>query len=243
MAASGQTAGQAGAGRVPAWDGPTRLFKWSLVLLVALSWATNGGGDAWIVWHIRLGYAVLVLLVFRLLWGIVGSSTARFASWIVPPWTAVRYGYDLLRGRGRPYLGHNPLGSWMIIALLAIVGAQAASGLFTVDSNGIYGGPFANLDFGDPTEVQRAFSRYHHSAFNLLLGVVVVHVLVNLFYQFAKRDPVVAAMITGRKPVEPFADAPAMIPAPRQGLRAAACLAAAVAIVFGLVRVFGGQLT
>jgi cytochrome b len=228
--------------RVPAWDLPTRLFKWSLVLLVLNAWFTNQRGDAGITWHIWNGYAILILLVFRLLWGVFGSSTARFANWVTWPWTALRYGFDLFRGRGRPYLGHNPLGGWMIILLLLVVGSQAVAGLFTVDNNGMFGGPFANLDFGDPTPIQKALSRYHHAAFNVLLAFVAVHVAVNLFYQFAKKDPVIAAMITGRKPVEPFADQSAMQPGRALPLRAMLCLAAAVVVVLGGVKIAGGTL-
>ena len=227
---------------VPAWDLPTRLFKWSLVFLVLFSWASMQAGDQWITWHVRSGYAILVLLVFRLLWGAVGSSTARFSAWVTWPWTALSYAVALLTGRGRPYLGHNPLGGWMIIVLLVLVAAQAITGLFTVDNNGMYGGPFANLDFGDPTPVQRLFSRWHHWAFNLLLGFIAVHIAVNLFYQFVKSDPVVGAMITGRKPVEPFADQAEMRPARFEGLRALGCLAAAVLVVLGGVKLAGGSL-
>ena len=229
-------------GRVAAWDWPTRVFKWSLVVLVLSAYLTHKGGDAWITWHIRNGYAVLVLVVFRLLWGVFGSSTARFSNWVTWPWTAVRYAVDLMRGRARPYLSHNPLGGWMIILLLAAVGSQAVAGLFTVDNNGMYGGPFANLEFGDPTPVQKAFSRYHHSAFNFLLAFVAVHVAVNLFYQFVKKDPVVLAMITGRKPVEPFIDQTEMRPGRALALRAALCFAGALVIVFGGVKLFGGSL-
>ncbi len=234
-------AGPAG-GRVKAWDLPTRLFKWSLVLLVLNGWLTQQQGDAGITWHIWNGYGILVLLVFRLLWGVFGSSTARFASWVTWPWTALRYGVDLVRGRARPYLSHNPLGGWMIIVLLLVVGSQGIAGLFTVDNNGMYGGPFANLDFGDPTPVQKAFSRYHHQAFNFLLGFAALHIAVNLFYQFVKKDPVVAAMITGRKPVEPFADQAEMQAGKALWLRAVLCLAAAAGIVLGGVKLAGGSL-
>lgn len=228
---------------VAAWDLPTRLFKWTFVLAVASAWLMQWLGDAWLRWHVWNGYAVLVLLVFRLIWGFAGSSTSRFSAWVRWPWTALGYGYALLRGRGRPYLGHNPLGSWMIIALLAIVASQAFAGLFTVDSNGLVGGPFANLDFGDPTPVQSALSRYHHGAFRLILVFATVHIAVNLFYQFVKRDPVVAAMIVGRKPVEPFADEEEMTAPPHLAWRALASLAAAVAIVLGTIKVLGGALS
>jgi cytochrome b len=230
------------AAKVRAWDLPTRVFKWLLVLLVLNAWLTQQRGDAGITWHIWNGYAILVLVVFRLLWGVFGSSTARFAAWVTWPWTAVRYGLDMLRGRGRPFLGHNPLGGWMIIVLLLVVGSQGVAGLFTVDHNGMYGGPFSNLDFGDTTPVQKALSRYHHQAFNFLLAFVALHVAVNLFYQFVKKDPVVAAMITGRKPVEPFADQPEMRPGRALWLRALLCLAGAAAIVLGGVKLAGGSL-
>lgn len=234
-------AAEAGPG-VRAWDLPTRLFKWGLVGLVVASWATHEYGDATLAWHKRTGYAILVLLVFRLLWGVVGSSTARFGAWVSWPWTAARYGLDLVRGRPRPYLSHNPLGAWMILALLAFVGSQAVAGLFTIDSNGIFGGPFANYDaFSDPTPWQRLMTRYHHLGFNVLLALVVVHVAVNLFYQFVKRDPIIKAMITGRKPVEPFADQPEMRPVP--AWRAVACLAVAAMIVLGGIKALGGSLT
>jgi cytochrome b len=229
-----------GGGSVAAWDGPTRLFKWSLVALVAAAWTTQHYGL--IEWHLRIGYAILVLLVFRLLWGVVGSSTARFAAWVTWPWTAFRYATGLLRGRAPPYLSHNPLGGWMILVLLALVGAQAVTGLFTVDDNGIYGGPFANLDFGDPTPVQSLFGRWHHIAFNVILAFIAIHVVANLTYHFIKKDPVVRAMITGRKPVEPFVDQPAMTPAPALVARALGCLALAVAIVLGGIRLAGGSL-
>ncbi|WP_375461389.1 cytochrome b/b6 domain-containing protein [uncultured Enterovirga sp.] len=227
---------------VRAWDGPTRLFKWSLVLLVLNAWLTYLQGDAGMPWHILNGYGILILLVFRLIWGFVGSSTSRFSHWVVWPWTALSHGAGLLRGRSRKFLGHNPLGSWMIIALLAIAASQGIAGLFTVDNNGLVGGPFANLDFGDPTPVQRAFSRWHHLGFYVLMGFAVVHVLVNLWYQFAKYDPLITGMVTGRKPALDYADEPEMRPASATWLRAGLCFLAAAAIVFGSVRLFGGKL-
>ena len=160
------------------------------------------------------------------------------------PWTALKYGFDLLKGKGRPYLSHNPLGSWMILGLLGFVGAQAVAGLFTVDHNGIFGGPFANLDpLEDLTPLQRAMSRFHHRGFNLLLVLVAIHVSTNLFYQFVKKDPVIRAMITGEKPVEPFADQPEIRPGPALGLRAVLCLAAAATMILGGIKLFGGSLS
>ena len=231
-----------GRANVRAWDLPTRLFKWSLVLLVANAWITRQGGDPWITWHIWNGYALLVLLVFRLLWGVVGSSTAVFSAWVTWPWRAVTYGLELARGKAPRFLSHNPLGGWMIVLLLALLTFQGVSGLFTVDSNGVYGGPFANLDFGDPTAVQRFMSRWHHWLYYVVLAFATVHVAVNLIYQFAKGDPVVEAMVTGRKPALPFVDQAEMVAPRAMGLRALICLAAAASIVFGGVKLFGGTL-
>lgn len=231
------------AGRmVRAWDGPTRLFKWLLVLTVIIGYFSQRGGDDTINLHIWNGYAALILVVFRVIWGFVGSSTARFGAWVTWPWRALSYGGALLVGRSRRYLGHNPLGGWMIIILLLFVGSQAISGLFTVDSNGIFGGPFANTDFGDPTPVQRTLSRWHRLGFYILLGLAVIHVLVNLTYQFVKKDPLVQAMVTGRKPADDYADQQEMVPASHNWIRAAICLGLSAALVFGSVKLFGGKL-
>lgn len=233
---------------VPAWDGPTRLFKWGLVLAVACAWPSqhyaDALGDTALRWHRYNGYAILVLVVFRLLWGLVGASTARFSAWLYAPWTALAYLARALSGRGRPYLSHNPAGAWMVLALLALAAGQAGAGLFTSDSNNIFGGPFAATDpTEDPTQLQRLFSTYHLVwGFWVLLGFAAVHVLVNLTYQFGKREPIITAMVTGQKPAADYADAPAMRPAPATAVRAAACLAFAAALVLGGIKLAGGRL-
>jgi cytochrome b len=229
--------------QVRAWDLPTRLFKWGLVLLVLVGWLTHLRGDDGLVWHMWNGIAVLVLIVFRLLWGIVGSSTARFDRWLSTPWRAVGYGVALMSGRAGRYLGHNPLGAWMILALLAAAGAQAFSGLFMVDSNGINGGPFANTDpSADPTPAQAFATSVHVRGILVIAALVALHVLVNLAYQFLKREPLIQAMVTGVTPAADYADEAAMRPAPALWLRAALCLAAAAAIVIGGIKLFGGTL-
>lgn len=229
--------------RVRAWDLPTRLFKWGLVLLVANGWLTHRGGDDWLVVHMWNGLAVLVLVVFRLLWGVVGSSTARFDRWVSTPWRAAAYGAALFAGRARRYLGHNPLGAWMILALLAAAGVQAFAGLFMVDSNGINGGPFANTDpMAEPTRLQSALTSVHARGILVIGLLALLHVAVNLAYQFLKREPLIQAMVTGAKPADDYADEAAMRPAPALWLRAGLCLAAAAAIVLGGIRLFGGRL-
>lgn len=229
---------------VRAWDLPTRLFKWMLVALVVLAWVTQRYGEAWgdisLKWHRYNGYAILILLVFRVLWGFVGSSTARFSAWVSSPFKALDYGLALIKREPRPYLGHNPLGAWMIIALLLGLASQGIAGLFTVDQNDMFGGPFAA--FEEPTAWHKRLASYHHQAYYFILALVTVHVCVNLFYQYVKKDPIIRAMITGRKPVEPFKDQPEMTPAPAEWARALACLAAAAVIVLGGIKLFGGKL-
>lgn len=229
---------------VRAWDLPTRLFKWTLVALVVCAWLSQRYGeqlgDISLRWHRYNGYAILILIVFRLLWGFVGSSTARFSRWVSSPFKALDYGLALIKREPRPYLGHNPLGAWMIIALLLGLSSQGFAGLFTVDQNDIFGGPFAGFDA--PTVWQKRLSSYHRQAFYFLLALVTVHVGVNLFYQYVKKDPIIRAMITGRKPVEPFKDQPEMTPAPSTTVRALVCLAIAAAVVLGGIKLFGGKL-
>jgi len=119
-------------GSVRAWDAPTRLFHWLLAALVLLSWASwrysEALGDYTLALHRWNGHAILVLIVFRLLWGFAGSSTSRFSAWLWWPWTAVGYTFRLLRGQTPLYLTHNPLGSYMILALLGAVALQAVIG-------------------------------------------------------------------------------------------------------------------
>jgi cytochrome b len=223
----------AASARVLAWDAPTRLFKWALVFVVVDGWLSNTLGASAPAWHKWNGYAALVLIVFRILWGFVGGSTARFANFISGP-SGVR---EYLRG-GRAYLGHNPLGGWMALGLLAIVAAQAVSGLYAADQDRlIIEGPLA-ATVGDAAVDFAA--RWHHRIFNLIEALVVVHVAANLFYTFAKRDPLIPAMITGYKPDAAYRDGP-QATAGSWGL-AAVCLAAAAALVFGAMWLAGARM-
>ncbi|QIB35405.1 cytochrome b/b6 domain-containing protein [Ancylobacter pratisalsi] len=220
---------------VLAWDLPTRLAKWLLAALVGLAFASKYFGDVGMVWHQWNGLAILVVLVFRLLWGIVGGSTARFSRFVRGPLAALRYGMDLLRGRPGHYLGHNPLGGWMVVALLLIVGAQALTGLFTTDDIIVYGPMTAVAS--DET-IARA-SALHQQIYPILLALIGLHVAANLAYSVLGRDNLIRAMIVGRKPAERYADpAPAT---PGSVVAALLCLALAIAVVFGGIAMAGGN--
>jgi cytochrome b len=173
------------------WDWPTRLGHWLLAGLIAFSWwsAENHHLD----WHQLSGLAVLGLIAFRLIWGIIGGSTARFSHFVRGPRAAIAY----LRGNGSAQsIGHNPLGGWSVLALLAAVAATVGFGLFAVDVDGLESGPlsqYVSFDIG------RTASGLHHMAFNVLLALIALHLAAIAFYTFVKRHSLVGPMITGRK--------------------------------------------
>lgn len=228
-----------------AWDLPTRLFHWTLVVLLVCAWASfeyaEQLGDFTLKWHRWNGYAILVLLVFRVLWGFVGSSTSRFSAFVRLPNVALGYGLDLVRGRDRPFLGHNPLGSWMIVALLVVVAGQAVLGLFTVEHNdsGAFG-PLYRL-VSDATWKQ--FSKWHLLGLHwVILPLVGLHIAANLLYGLVKKDPLIRAMITGTKPAANYEDQSEAVIVARPLLRATACLVVAAVTVFGTIAGVGGRL-
>lgn len=229
---------------VRAWDLPTRLFHWTLATGILIAWASwrfsEVIGDYSLAVHRWTGHVILVLLVFRILWGIFGSSTSRLSQLFSWPWTAARYGLDLARGRSRHYLGHNPLGSYMILALFAATALQAGLGLFTVEHNDLTAGPLYRLI---SQAQQEAVSIWHRKWFYYgLLVLIPLHILANIGYQLIKRDPIVRAMITGRKPADDYADAAEARIVPAAALRALLCLFAAAVIVFGTILGLGGKM-
>ncbi|MDE2597431.1 MAG: cytochrome b/b6 domain-containing protein [Sphingomonadales bacterium] len=204
---------------VAVWDLPTRLFHWLLAGLFAFSWfsAENGLMD----WHRISGETLVGLLAFRLVWGFVGGSTARFASFVASPGKALAY----LRGGGTAAAGHNPLGAWSVIALLLLIAVQVGTGLFSVDTDGLESGPLSYLV---SFEAGRKAAGVHHLAFNLTLLLVILHVAAILFYRVVKRRNLVTPMITGRDGELP-PGTPGLIAAPISRFAIVAALAAILA--------------
>ncbi len=222
---------------VRAWDLPTRLFHWSLVTLIVSAYLTRTySNDPTLYWHRMNGYGILTLLLFRLMWGFVGSSTSRFARFFPLPMRTINYALAFVRNRSPHYLGHNPLGSMLIFVLLAAVLMQAVAGLFTTDDV-LAEGPFNKYASG--LWSGRA-SSYHARGYWIILAFVAIHIAANLLYQFVKRDKLINAMVTGEKPAAPYADEREATIAPI--LRAVLCLAIAAAIVGGGVVASGGSL-
>lgn len=225
--------------KVRAWDLPTRLFHWTLVFCVFSAWLSfelaPRIGDPTLIWHRWNGYAILVLLVFRLIWGFVGGSTARFSAFVRWPWTAFAYLRDSFAGKARPFLGHNPAGAWMVLALLGVVGAQAILGLYTLEHNEIAAGPLQRTIMDDEA-LTKTIQWLHARGFYVLLALVCVHVTVNAL----SMKGLIPAMVTGRKKAERFEDQPELTGG--SPLLALACLAAAVVIVFGTITLMGGRI-
>jgi cytochrome b len=182
---------------VRVWDLPTRLFHWILVLLLVFQVVSGKIGGDMMLWHIYSGYGVLVLIVFRLFWGFAGSTHVRFASFLKGPAAALRFAARLVSRRAVPQVGYNPLGGWMVVALLISLALQAASGLFAND----------NLDTAGPLaavvslEVSDRLTLFHRWNFKLLLVLAGVHVSAALYHWLAMKDDLIVAMFTGVKQV------------------------------------------
>jgi cytochrome b len=227
---------------VRAWDWPTRAFHWLLVVSILCAWISAEFavklGDRTLIWHRWNGYAILVLVVFRLIWGVAGSSTSQLAAMGRSVSGTFAYIQAMLAGRSQSYLGHNPLGIWMIMALLLAVMVQGVLGLYTMEHNQITEGPLVRT-IGD--DLAETLSRLHLKGFNIILALVAVHVLANSVYALWKKDPLVRAMVTGSKPVRPYVDAPEAVIAPQLALRVGLALLAAIIIVFGGITLADGR--
>ena len=180
------------------WDLPTRLFHWTLVVLIALQFATAKFGFLSMDWHFRFGYATLVLIVFRVCWGFFGSQSSRFSQFVRGPVTVIRYVRSQFSTNPQVSVGHNPLGGWSAIVLLASVLTQAVSGLFA--SDGIdTDGPLSDTISSSAVKI---FTRVHLWNENILLILIALHVVAIVLYLVLRNDNLTMPMITGRKNIE-----------------------------------------
>lgn len=206
---------------VRVWDLPVRLFHWAIVLLIPALWwsAETHRMDL----HILLGEVMLGLILFRLLWGVLGSSTARFASFVRGPAAVIRY----LRGGSRA-LGHSPLGALSVVAMLLALAVQTGLGLFASDEDGIYYGPLASTDL----ETAHTIAERHETFFWVLVALIALHVLAVLYYLLVKRNNLVTPMVTGRGAAGEAGEA--LVPAPLWRFLLAAGLAVALTLAITL---------
>ena len=178
------------------WDLPVRVMHWGLVLAVGGAWLTRELEGDWFAWHVRCGYAVLLLAATRIVWGFVGTRHARFADFVRGPRAVLRY----LRGGagedGQRIAGHNPLGALMVLALLLMLLTQATLGLFANDKI-MSTGPLFGYVTGETSD---RLTSLHEQLFDVIVAAIAVHIAAALFYLWVRRENLILPMITGRKP-------------------------------------------
>jgi cytochrome b len=166
---------------VRVWDPLVRLGHWALVAGIAIAWVTREGARAL---HEQTGYVVLAIVILRVLWGFTGPHYARFAQFVRSPSTTFAYARHALAGEEPRHIGHNPLGGWMTVVLLAMVALVALSGwLYATDA-------FWGVKW---------VADLHEALSDLLLALVAVHVAGVVFTSYRQRENLVAAMVHGRK--------------------------------------------
>jgi cytochrome b len=204
--------------KAPVWDLPIRLFHWLLAALIGFSWWSVKNHETEL--HIWSGIAMLTLLLFRLLWGLFGSSTARFANFVRGPAVVRDYLRDNASWR---FAGHTPLGALSVIALLAAVAVQVGLGLISIDEDGLNEGPLAQLVSLETSEAARDL---HEQWFSVVLALIVLHVAAIIYYRLAEGKRLTKPMVTGRADLEPGIEPMR----PGRGWVAVICLLAALAI-------------
>ncbi len=175
---------------IPVWDAAVRVLHWTLVLTVVTAWLTRHSPGRWHEW---LGYATLAIVAARTIWGFIGSSYARFADFVRPASVTIAYARAALSGREARFIGHNPLGGWMVVALLALVALVGLTGwLYTTDR------------FWGVAWVEEL----HETLSNILFGFVALHILGVIFTSIRHRENLPASMLHGRKREEDTSSGP-----------------------------------
>ena len=181
--------------KVVIWDIGTRLFHWLLVVSILFSWVSAELGGNWMIWHTKSGYFIAGLLIFRIIWGFIGSGPSRFSSFIKGPKAVINY----LSGKDKTrYLTHNPAGALSVLALISITLLMVITGLFGNDDIFIEG-PLAYLI---SYENQLISTELHHILFKVLMLVIVTHLLAIAWYQRVKGEVLIKPMIDGYKDSE-----------------------------------------
>ncbi len=184
---------------IKVWDLLIRIFHWSLVGFFTLAYLTEGE-DEWMTIHSYAGYSILILLVFRLLWGVIGTHNARFSNFITRPKEVLVYLKGLITGKAKDYIGHNPAGGMMIVALIASIAITGFSGMALYATDGH--GPLATSFFA--TWPEGAIKEVHEFFANFTVFLVVIHVGGVIVSSLLHKENLVRSMVTGKKqrPVE-----------------------------------------
>jgi cytochrome b len=184
------------------WDVPVRIFHWSLVLLFIAAYVTNNLGSDYFTYHVWSGYALIVLVSFRIVWGLVGTYHARFNHFVKNPIATALYALSVFKKKDKHYLGHNPLGAVMVVMLLITILIQGITGLFANDEIFNLGPLYAYIN--DDLSLQ--LTSLHRQLFYWILGAVTLHILAVIVHVIVKRDNIIKSMFTGKKNV-PAAEA------------------------------------
>jgi cytochrome b len=202
MASPSESSPASPSGRVPVkiWDLFTRVFHWALVVALGVAWWSGEEGNFTV--HFIAGHVVVGLILFRLIWGVVGSETARFASFVRGPGAILRYLGQMFSKTPDRAVGHNPAGAVMVLLLLVVAGVQAVSGLFASENTWAFvSGRLAFLVGGDLSET--ITSLHKGILFDTLLVLAGVHVLAAFAYLIVKRENLIRPMVIGRKMMPP----------------------------------------
>lgn len=177
------------------WDWPVRIVHWSMVLLlIALLTTAKIGGGA-MIWHMRAGETMLALVLFRIIWGFAGSRYARFSSFVRGPRAVIAYVRSMIAPPRKVHVGHNPLGGWMVVALLLALLFQTGTGLFTNDDV-LTEGPLARLITKDLSDT---ISSFHRRNVWVVVALASAHIGAVLFYLFALKENLIRPMLDGTK--------------------------------------------
>jgi cytochrome b len=212
--------------RMKVWDLPIRLFHWAIVVLIFLAWVTQEYNR--MEWHMWVGYSILALLLFRIVWGFIGSDTARFTRFLRSPLSALRHLAHIRRREADHEIGHNAAGGWMVLLMLALIGIQTGTGLFSNDDSDTEG-PLMHLVSKDQSDW---LSHIHSLNFKAIEAVIVLHVLAILIYAVLKRQNLVRPMVTGTKLMPADAAVPRLV----NPVWAVVTLAIAAGVVAWVVR-------
>jgi len=193
---------------IKVWDPLLRLFHWSLVAAIGFAWITAEGSETWHEW---IGYVALGLIGFRLVWGLIGGRYARFTQFIRGPHKVIEYTKDMLNQREKRYIGHNPLGAMMVIALLATTAATGATGWLMADPGRVAMLPenpalvapafpsAVSDEHGRGAGTQNSLKEIHEAFANLLLLLIVLHVAGVIYASRRHKENLARAMIVGTK--------------------------------------------
>ncbi|MEM6416078.1 MAG: cytochrome b/b6 domain-containing protein [Pseudomonadota bacterium] len=212
---------------IKVWDISTRVFHWALVVSVTACWVTIK--NRWMLAHQISGLSLLFLLIFRLIWAFVGSRTARLSDFLTSPWSAVKYLWSSLQNHDTSHTGHNPAGGWMIILFFIVLLVQVLTGLIANNDLG-FSGPLADQVMKDTSDQA---TRAHGLNFSLLLLLVWTHLVAVFFYYLVKRQAIIQAMFSGRKPLSQIDGYTNITFAPTwRVIAAVVCSAALLSVVF-----------